>query len=76
MRDLKKDSTNWVKENFGRHFGWQEGYAASTVSPSATNAVRSYITNQETHHGKHSFVDELKDLLKKAGVTYDERYLL
>ncbi len=41
MRDLKKDSTNWVKENFDRQFAWQEGYAAFTVSPSATNAVRS-----------------------------------
>jgi putative transposase len=76
MRDLKKDSTNWVKENFDRHFGWQEGYAAFTVSPSATDAVRNYIANQETHHGKHSFVDELKDLLSKAGVVYDDRYLL
>jgi putative transposase len=76
MRDLKKDSTNWVKENFDRHFSWQEGYAAFTVSPSATEAVRGYIANQETHHGKHSFVDELKDLLSKAGVVYDDRYLL
>ncbi len=76
MRDLKKDSTNWVKENFERRFCWQEGYAAFTVSPSATDAVRGYIANQEKHHGKHSFVDELKDLLEKAGVVYDEKYLL
>ncbi len=75
-RDLKKDSTNWVKENFDRRFAWQEGYAAFTVSPSAIDAVRSYIANQEQHHGKHSFVDELKDLLRKAGVVYDDKYLL
>ena len=31
MRDLKKDSTNWVKENLDRSFCWQEGYAAFTV---------------------------------------------
>lgn len=41
MRDLKKDSSNWVKENFDRNFAWQEGYAAFTVSPSATDAVRN-----------------------------------
>jgi putative transposase len=76
MRDLKKDSTNWVKEGFDRHFSWQEGYAAFTVSASATDAVRRYIANQEARHGRHSFVDELKDLLEKAGVVYDERYLL
>jgi len=76
MRDLKKDSTNWVKESLDRKFAWQEGYAAFTVSPSATEAVRNYIANQEMHHGRHSFVDELKELLGKAGVAYDEKYLL
>jgi len=57
MRDLKKDSTNWVKENFDRRFAWQEGYAAFTVSPSATDAVRNYIAKQEQHHFRHSFVE-------------------
>ena len=76
MRDLKKDSTNWVKDNLDRRFAWQEGYAAFTVSPSATDAVRNYIGRQESHHRKHSFVDELKELLGKAGVAYEEKYLL
>ena len=76
LRDLKKDSTNWVKENFERRFLWQEGYAAFTVSPTATDAVKSYIANQEDHHRKYSFVDELKELLAKAGVEYEEKYLL
>jgi len=76
MRDLKKDSSNWVKDNFDRHFAWQEGYAAFTVSPSATDAVRNYIAAQEAHHSKHSFVDELKELLGKARIDYQEKYLL
>jgi len=76
LRDLKKESTNWVKENFDRRFAWQEGYAAFTVSPSATDSVRNYIANQEVHHGKHSFVDELRKLLGTAGIEYDEKYLL
>ena len=76
MRDLKKDSTNWVKENLDRNFAWQEGYATFTVSPSATNNVKNYIANQESHHSKHSFVEELKELLAKAHVAYDEKYLL
>jgi putative transposase len=76
MRDLKKDSTNWIKENFERRFAWQEGYAAFTVSPSATSAVRRYVLHQEEHHAKRSFVDELKDLLGKAGIEYEEKYLL
>jgi REP element-mobilizing transposase RayT len=76
LRDMKKESTNWVKEHFERGFSWQEGYAAFTVSPSATNSVRNYIANQEEHHRKYSFVDELKGLLEKAGIDYDEKYLL
>jgi len=76
MRDLKKDSSNWVKDNFNRNFVWQEGYAAFTVSASASDAVRNYIANQEAHHGKYSFVDELKEPLGKAGIDYQEKYLL
>ena len=76
MRDMKKDSSTWAKDNFERSFAWQEGYAAFTVSPSATDSVKKYIANQEAHHAKLSFVDELKQLLEKAGITYDEKYLL
>ena len=76
MRDLKKDSTNWIKDNFERRFAWQEGYAAFTVSPSATGAVHRYIANQELHHKKGSFVEELRDLLGKAGIEHEEKYLL
>jgi REP element-mobilizing transposase RayT len=76
LRDLKKESSRWVHENFDPRFAWQEGYAAFSVSPSATGSVRKYIANQEIHHAKYSFVEELKDLLEKAGIEYDERYLL
>ena len=76
MRDLKKESTNWAKQELDRRFTWQEGYAALTVSPTAVEAVRKYIANQERHHAKRSFVDELKELLTSAGIDYDEKYLL
>jgi REP element-mobilizing transposase RayT len=76
MRDLKKDSTNWVKENLETRLSWQEGYAAFTVSPSSIESVRHYIANQEAHYAKHSFVDELKELLERAGIAYHEEYLL
>ena len=56
-------------------FKWQEGYAAFTVSPTATDSVRRYIAKQEVHHRKHSFVEELKELLKGAGIEFNE-YLL
>ena len=76
MRDMKKDSTNWVKDNFQSQFSWQEGYAAFSVSPTKTEAVKKYISEQESHHAKKSFVDELKECLEQAGMRYDEKYLL
>ena len=76
LRDLKKESSAWAKDNFDRRFTWQEGYAAFTVSPTATDSVRRYIGTQEEHHRKHSFVDELRELLDSAGIEFDEKYLL
>ena len=49
---------------------------AFTVSPTATDLVRRYIATQEAHHRKHSFVDELRELLNAAGIEFDEQYLL
>ncbi len=76
MRELKKASSCWAKESHEPEFTWQDGYAAFTVSASKRDVVREYIANQETHHAKRDFESELKELLDKHGVEYDERYLL
>ncbi|MDB6152286.1 MAG: Transposase like protein [Chthoniobacteraceae bacterium] len=76
LRELKKASSLWVKETIREPgFDWQEGYAAFTVSASASTAVQAYISNQERHHRKKSFREELIEFLQKSGVDYDERYL-
>jgi putative transposase len=76
VREIKRGSSIWIHGDIGdRRFEWQEGYAGITVSPSAINAVRRYIENQEEHHRERSFIEELKIILKKAGIEYDERYL-
>ena len=76
MRDMKKESSSWAKQHFDQKFEWQEGYAAFTVSPASTGAVKTYIENQEQHHKKITFVDELQECLKNAGIEYNEKYLL
>ena len=58
-----------------RSFAWQEGYAAFTVSATVRDAVRKYISNQEEQHRLKSFREEFVELLEKAGVEYDPRYL-
>ena len=76
MRDLKRSSSLWVHADPARHaFAWQEGYAAFTVSASAVDEVRRYIANQEEHHRERSFLEELKIMLVKSGVKFDERYM-
>ena len=53
----------------------EEGYAAFTVSATARSSVRRYIDNQEEHHRTKSFREELVEMLERAGVEYDPRYL-
>ena len=77
LQHLKGNSSKWLNETKMRvrKFGWQDGYAAFTVSESRVEAVRRYIRNQKSHHRRTGFQDELLALLKKHGVEYDERYL-
>ena len=76
MRDLKKGSSKWVHDELSlKTFAWQEGYAAFTVSASATDDVRRYIENQDEHHRDRSFREELKLMLIRSGVKFEERYL-
>lgn len=76
MRELKKASSIWVHDEIKlRDFAWQEGYAAFTVSASAVDDVRHYIENQEEHHRKRTFREELEIMLQRAGVAYDPKYL-
>ena len=76
MRELKKAAAIWAAEQHEARFGWQDGYAAFTVSATHREAVRRYIANQAEHHKKIGFVDELKQLLEKNGVVYDPKYLV
>ena len=76
MRELKKTASVWVHAEIGvATFGWQEGYGAFTVSPGSIEQVRRYIADQEEHHRKRTFREELVELLERAGVEYDTRYL-
>ena len=76
MREIKTASSRWVHEELHLpRFGWQEGYAAFTVSRSNVQAVRQYIATQAEHHKKRRFEDEYLELLKKHEVEFDERFL-
>jgi putative transposase len=48
---------------------------AFSVSQSNAAAVLRYLTNQEEHHRKVSFQQELIAYLRRHGIEYDERYI-
>jgi len=77
VEDLKTSSSKWLKTQSPslKTFAWQSGYGAFSVGPSDLPALRRYIEEQEAHHQKISFQDELRILLKKYGVEHDERYM-
>lgn len=74
MRVVKANSSRWIHETRAdrSRFGWQTGYAAFSVSRSNAAAVSRYIGEQEKHHRKRSFQEELLLFLKKHGIEYDE----
>jgi len=77
MEKIKSHSSGWVKDRWPerRAFGWQTGYAAFSVSKSHVEQVKRYIANQEEHHRKVSFQEEVLAFLEKQGVEYDPRYV-
>lgn len=74
---VKSNSSRWIHESSSRlrGFAWQEGYGAFSVSKSEEGNVVRYISNQEEHHRKRSFKEELVGLLDKHGIAYDKRYI-
>ncbi len=77
LQELKRESSKWIKTKFTslNDFHWQNGYGTFSISPGHVEPVRSYIATQEEHHRKITFQDELRHLLTKYGLEWDERYV-
>jgi REP element-mobilizing transposase RayT len=71
---IKSNSSRWANEG-GHKLAWQKGYAAFSVSASNVPAVVRYIQNQEAHHRKMTFDEELVTLLRKHGVQFDPQFV-
>lgn len=76
VREVKVASSKWVHTEAGaRLFAWQKGYGAFTISPGLLDKARQYVLNQEEHHRKRTYKEEYLDMLRAAGVEYDERLM-
>lgn len=77
VEDVKKSSSKWLKTQPGITdvFRWQNGYGVFSVSPSNLDAVRNYVAMQQEHHSRYTFQDELRTLLKKHDIKYNELHV-
>jgi putative transposase len=71
---FKGSSSHWINKNnlVPGKFGWQRGYGAFSVSHSAAEEVSAYIANQEEHHRKLSFAEELRKLVERYDLMWQE----
>src|SRR3954469_15512789 len=74
VRDIKANSSSWLsKKSKIYKFGWQDGFAAFTVSESQMARVAAYVRNQKNRHKRMDFKTELLALLERNRIRYDER---
>jgi putative transposase len=77
VKEIKTASSAWIKgQKFFPGFDyWQEGYGAFTVACEARAPLIEYIKKQEEHHRHLDFVDELKQMVEAAHLTWKAEYL-
>ena len=66
---IKGESSFWITKNnlTPEKFSWQDDYFAVSVSESQVKTVVGYIKNQEAHHSKKSFDQEVNEFMTKYG---------
>ncbi|HKK40150.1 MAG TPA: IS200/IS605 family transposase [Cryomorphaceae bacterium] len=76
LQKIKSNSSRWMKtiDYSLENFRWQDGYAAFSVCEAGLENVKKYVLNQEEHHAKQGYREEITSLLEDHGVEYDERY--
>ena len=72
MKLLKGASSHWINANriIPGKFAWGRGYGAFSVSHSNVSEVCRYIANQESHHRKKTFAEELKAFVRAYGMEW------
>ena len=77
IEEIKKASSKWIKAVDARYRGffWQRGYGAFSVNPSQLDSVLQYVEAQQEHHRTRTFQEEYRELLRRHGVDFDERYV-
>jgi putative transposase len=66
---IKGESAFWLNKQkiITSFFSWQDDYFAVSISESQVEKVKAYIINQEKHHAKKSFADEVDQFIIRYG---------
>jgi putative transposase len=74
MQLFKGSSSHWINEEnlIAGKFGWGRGYGVFSVSESGVSEVCAYIANQEEHHRKRTFAEELNLFVERHGLEWKE----
>jgi putative transposase len=77
MLEVKRDSSRWIKQHHPGvgNFAWQDGYFAFSIGQSAAETLRSYIAGQKSHHATLDFKDEVRALLRRYGIDWNEQHV-
>lgn len=77
MQEVKQSTSRWMKVCglFPRFECWGKEYFAFSVSPTAAEAVKRYIRNQERHHNIGSFENEIKTSVANSGLEWNDHLL-
>ncbi|MEO5581090.1 MAG: transposase [Saprospiraceae bacterium] len=69
MQLIKGESSHWINASklIKEKFNWQDDYWMVGVSESHLESVRAYIENQDAHHLKNTFKQEIEEFMKKYG---------
>ena len=76
IQNIKVATTKWMKQSgyFPDFQGWGIKYCALTYSYRDRNMIIDYIKNQQEHHNKESFRDEIKRFFREEGIDLDEKW--
>lgn len=74
MHLFKGASSHWINEQglVPGKFGWGRGYGVFSVSHSGVPEVARYIAQQEEHHRKRSFAEELRLFVERYELTWHD----
>ena len=74
VREVKANSSRWLRRECVPGFRWQHGYAAFSVSASAVPTLRYYIRNLKEHYRKMSYREEVEFLFRRYGIDNGGRF--